>query len=190
VTDLSPAGAGQRPNRRAMTFGLLRSLATTVILVVLFYVLPLDQQVSDVWWRLLIGLVVFVLVIAWQLRKIADSKFPMVRAVESLALSTPLFLILFASTYYLMALNVPHSFNTLHLTRTDSLYFTITTFATVGFGDITAVSQTARVVVMLQILLDLAILGLGIRVFAMAVKRGLSRQAADDPASTDGPPAA
>jgi voltage-gated potassium channel len=168
-----------RPNRRAMTVGLLRALATTVVLVVLFYVLPMDGSVSDIWVRLLVGLIVFVAVIVWQLRKIADSKFPMVRAVESLAFSTPLFLLLFASSYYLMALNVAHSFNTEHLTRTDALYFTISTFATVGFGDITAVSQTARVVVMLQIMLDLAILGLGIRVFTMAVKRGLSRQTGD-----------
>ena len=32
------------------------------------------------------------------------------------------------------------------LTRTDAQYFTVTIFATVGFGDITAVTQTARVV--------------------------------------------
>jgi hypothetical protein len=30
------------------------------------------------------------------------------------------------------------NFNVHALTRTDSLYFTITVFATVGFGDITA----------------------------------------------------
>jgi hypothetical protein len=33
------------------------------------------------------------------------------------------------------------------LTRTDSLYFTVTVFATAGFGDISPASQVARLVV-------------------------------------------
>jgi hypothetical protein len=33
------------------------------------------------------------------------------------------------------------------LTHTDGLYFTVTVFSTVGFGDITAKSQAARLVV-------------------------------------------
>jgi hypothetical protein len=33
------------------------------------------------------------------------------------------------------------------LTRTDALYFTVTVFSTVGFGDITAKTETARLVV-------------------------------------------
>ncbi|MGX2995827.1 potassium channel family protein [Streptomyces sp. JNUCC 64] len=36
-------------------------------------------------------------------------------------------------------------------TRVDSLYFTVVTLATVGFGDITAHGQSARLVVILQI---------------------------------------
>ena len=58
------------------------------------------------------------------------------------------------------------------LTRTDSLYFTVTVFATVGFGDITATSQTGRLLVTAQMILDLIVLGLGIRVFLGAVQRG------------------
>jgi Ion channel len=42
--------------------------------------------------------------------------------------------------------------------RIDSLYVTVTTFNTVGFGDITATSQTARLVVTVQMILDLLVL--------------------------------
>ena len=38
------------------------------------------------------------------------------------------------------------------LTRADALYFTVTVFSTVGFGDITAKSETARVVLIVQML--------------------------------------
>ena len=49
-----------------------------------------------------------------------------------------------------------------------------------GFGDITPVSQSARLVVTAQMILDLLVLGLGIRVFVWAVQLG-RRQA---PAAT------
>ena len=64
------------------------------------------------------------------------------------------------------------------MTRTDALYFTVTIFATVGFGDITAVTQTARVVTMVQMLLDLIVLGLLIRLVLSAVQTSQQRRAA------------
>jgi voltage-gated potassium channel len=63
------------------------------------------------------------------------------------------------------------------LTHTDGLYFTVTVFSTVGFGDITAKSQAARLVVTGQIIADLVILGLAIKVIVGAVSR--RRQPAD-----------
>ena len=70
----------------------------------------------------------------------------------------PLFLVLFASTYFVMERASAASF-TEPLTRTDALYFTVTVFSTVGFGDITAKSEAARVVLIVQMLADLAFLG-------------------------------
>jgi uncharacterized protein with GYD domain len=49
---------------------------------------------------------------------------------------------------------------------------TVTIFATVGFGDISAKVETARLVVTAQMLLDLVVLGLVIQVVLGAVKRG------------------
>ena len=100
-----------------------------------------------------------------------------------LAAAIPLFLLLFASTYFLMAKAQPGTF-TESLTRTDALYFTVTIFATVGFGDITAVTQTARVVTMVQMLLDLIVLGLLIRLVLSAVQTSQQRQAVTRPAFT------
>jgi hypothetical protein len=52
------------------------------------------------------------------------------------------------------------------------LYFTVTVFATVGFGDIVATTQGARVLVMGQMVAGIVIIGLGVRIFVDAVKRG------------------
>ena len=63
------------------------------------------------------------------------------------------------------------------LTHTDALYFAVTVFFTVGFGDISAMSEAARLVVTGQMLADL--IGLGIRVILAAVGRGQPRQQGD-----------
>src|SRR5712675_1980474 len=78
--------------------------------------------------------------LAYQVRAITRSPFPLLRGVEALATSIPLFLLLFAATYVVMATISASSFSQ-PLSRTDAIYFTVTVFATVGFGDITAKTE-------------------------------------------------
>jgi voltage-gated potassium channel len=182
TTTLAPA-----KSRRLIAWTLLRSLATAVVLVALYYLLPLDRFTSVPLGVLLaIELAVLLAVSAWQVRTIISAKYPAVRAIGALATSVPVFLLLFAAAYFLMAKKSPASF-TDHLTRTDALYFTVTTFSTVGYGDISAVSESARLVVTVQMILDLLILGLGIRVFTQAVQLGRQR-AQSDSAESGSPP--
>ena len=58
------------------------------------------------------------------------------------------------------------------------MYFAITVFATVGFGDITPKTDLARVVIMRQMLADLPVLGLVVRVMVGAVRAGRQWRAA------------
>jgi voltage-gated potassium channel len=92
---------------------------------------------------LVAALVLLAAAAAWQLRLILRATYPGVRAAEVLATTVPLFLLLFASAYFTMGRAAPADFSQ-HLNRTDALYFTVTTFSTVGYGDVTAVSQAAR----------------------------------------------
>ena len=62
------------------------------------------------------------------------------------------------------------------LTHTDALYFTVTVFTTVGFGDITAKSEGARLLVTAQMIADLIVLGVGAKIILGAVTRGRQRQ--------------
>jgi voltage-gated potassium channel len=79
------------------------------------------------------------------------------------------------NSYFVLERNSAASF-TQPLTRTDALYFTVTVFTTVGFGDITAKSETARLVLIVQMLADLALLGADIRVLLGAVQRSRERR--------------
>ncbi len=173
--------------RRLVFSAVLRGVLVAVVLVVLYYVLPLngrwDSQAAI---RLLVGVLVFAGVMAWEVRVIAGSRYPGLRAAEALGLILPLYLVLFASTYFVMEQVSAASF-TEPLTRTDALYFTVTVFSTVGFGDITAKSEAARVVLIVQMLGDLALLGAGIRVLVGAVQRG--REKRSDTGDDSGPAA-
>lgn len=163
----------ERPAWVIITRGLLRALATTVVMVVLYYLLPLDRPADTalIVAELAVGVVLLTAVIVWQVRAIIASRYPGVRAVESLALITPLFLLFFASTYVILSVNDAGTF-TEQLSRSGAIYFTVTVFATVGFGDITARTDTARLVVTAQMLLDLVVLGLVVQLIFAAVKRG------------------
>ena len=162
--------------RRLIFWAVLRGVLVATVLVVLYYVLPLDRPLdTGTAVRLLLGLLVFGGVTVWQIRTIADSRYPAMRAFEALGVIVPLYLLLFASTYFLMERASAANF-TEPLTRTDALYFSVTVFATVGFGDIAAKSETARVMLIVQMLGDLVLLGAGARVLLGAVRRGQQRR--------------
>lgn len=163
--------------RRLVARALLRAFGSAAILVVLYYVLPLDHLSSTISIALLVvGLVAVAVVIGWEARAIVNAEYPGAQAIEALAMTVPLFLLLFSTGYFLMEHAAPTSF-TEPLSRTDALYFTVTTFATVGYGDITAKTETARVVVIFQMITDLAVLGFGVKVLFGAAQMGRQRRA-------------
>ncbi|MEU5436581.1 potassium channel family protein [Streptomyces sp. NPDC020719] len=75
------------------------------------------------------------------------------------------------AAYYLLERADPGSFSE-PLTRTDALYFTLVTFSTVGYGDITAQSEAAPIVTMAQVTGDLLLLGVASRIVVTAARAG------------------
>ncbi|WP_197040490.1 potassium channel family protein [Pseudonocardia halophobica] len=168
----APGQAEARPSVGLIARTIFRVVASVAALLTLYYVLPLDNcSFPAALTMLLVGLVGFTALVAVQVHWIVESPFPRLRAVEALATSVPFFLLLFASTYVVLAGLYADSFGE-PLTHTDGLYFTVTVFSTVGFGDITAHSQAARVLVTVQMVADLVVLGLAVKVIAGAVERG------------------
>lgn len=155
---------------------LLRIVLTFAALSAAYFLLPVPNRDNPPDARsLVLQLVVFGVVGGFQLPAIVRSKHPVARAVEALALTVPLFLLIFARIYLETSLHDAGSF-TEPLGRTSALYFTVTVFTTVGFGDIVAETDSARLLVVVQMLLNLVVLGAGIRVVAFAARRGVQRQ--------------
>jgi voltage-gated potassium channel len=155
---------------RLIVLAALRATATTAALLALYYLLALNLEAT---WAavatLVIGLAALIALVVFQVRAILASRFPGIRAVEALASSIPLFLLLFAATYFVLARLSPGNCSE-PLTRSDSLYFTVTVFSTVGFGDITPKTELARLLVTGQMVADVIILGLAIKVVVGAAR--------------------
>jgi voltage-gated potassium channel len=181
--------------RRRVVEAVLRATLTSTVLVALYYRLPFTAVVDASTFVLLAaGLALFAAVITWQVRSILRSAYPALRAIEALGAAIPLFLLVFAAAYVKLADTQAEAF-TEPLSRTDALYFTITVFATVGFGDIAPVTDAARITTMVQMVGDLLVVGLVLRLMLGAVKQGRERRAgaagaSDSPDRGDaGPPA-
>ncbi|NMH96988.1 two pore domain potassium channel family protein [Pseudonocardia sp. K10HN5] len=163
----------------------MRSTLTVAALITVYYLVPLTRRATPVTLlQLLGGLVAITVFATWQVRSIVRSPYPAMRAIETLAAAVPLYLLLFAAFYYMLADSQPLSF-TQPVGRTDALYFTMTVFSTVGFGDIAPVTPVARVVVTVQMVTNLLVIGVLLRAVLGAVRLGRSRRDADRP--DDGP---
>ncbi len=174
LSDLPPT-----VRRRAV----LRCGATVVLswvfLIGAFYVLPIGHESGlRAFVRLGVDIAVVGAVFAWQIRRISVAALPELRAIEALGIVIALFLVLFSGVYLAMSHESPFTF-TRPLDHTQALYFTISVFSTVGFGDITPKTDTARLVVSAQMLLDLAIIGAAVRLIFNAARSRIT------PTSTD-----
>lgn len=113
---------------------------------------------------------VFVAVVVWQLRAISRSRFPGVRAAAATAFAIPTYWLLWSLAYLALSQTTPDSF-TEPMNRVDALYFTVTVFATVGFGDISAQSSLARVAVTGQMILNLLVIGVVVKLLLGTAQR-------------------
>ncbi len=148
---------------------MARPVGTTVVLLGAYFVLPFRRiaGISAVV-VLVAGVLVVAVVCAWQIRRVLRGEYPFVQAVEALAATFGCYLVGYATVYFLLAAE-PQNFNA-PLTRLDALYFCVTVFTTVGFGDIVATAQVSRAVVLTQMIGNLILLGLAVRLLTASVR--------------------
>jgi voltage-gated potassium channel len=178
LSDLDP-----RERRRAIAVTALVIVAVWIALIAGYYLLPLDSGSGlPPLLRLGLAIAVFAVAIVLQARRIVRSTLPQLRAARALGSLIPLFLVLFSAFYLSMSHASTSHFNE-PLDHTDALYFTVTVFSSVGLGDIHPIGGPARILVSLQMLLDLVILGVLVRVLVRVTKSALAT--ADSPSGDD-----
>jgi voltage-gated potassium channel len=166
----------RRQRRRLMVRSATRIVFSTVVLLGLYAVLPAASHTGvRVLAELILGLVVFAVLLVWQFRTIIEADHPEIRAIEALAVAAPALIIVFAFTYLSLSHANPSNF-TERLNHIGAMYFTVTTVATVGFGDIAAKTDAARLLVTIQILLDVGVFVGIVRAIMYAARVGVRRQ--------------
>ncbi len=176
VANPTLAAFDRRRRRRLFLIAALRVFGTTAMLLVVYFAIPIGEKIST--WSivvLVVSLIGLTISVGFQVRRIIDAPVPQLRAVETLATAIPAFIVIFALVYVTMSEVNPGAFNA-PVTRIAGLYFTVTVFTTVGFGDIVARTDAARAVVTVQMLLDLVILGGLVRVVIGASQLALMRR--------------
>jgi voltage-gated potassium channel len=165
-------------HRRDTLAIVVRTLAVIALLLVAYYQAPLDRPLT-LTTGLLFAAVLVLLAVALvvQVRGILGSATPLLRAIRTLVIGLPMLLVAFAAIYMTIAGQQAGAFSE-PLNRTDGLYFTVTTFATVGYGDIAPVTQLARIVVTVQMVIGLVVVGLIAKVVLGAVQVARERNSA------------
>jgi len=147
------------------------TVLTIVVPVVAFFLLPLDSEFGE--------LIAAMLVIAAaaslvplsirQAQTVLTSPDPLFDATRCIVSALVFLVVAFSSAYFVLAANYDNQVKGLD-TKLDAIYFTITSLATVGFGDITATGQTGRAIVSSQMVVNFAVLAVSLRVVTWALK--------------------
>jgi len=162
--------------RRVIVNCAAHIVLTTLSLLAIYCLLPVSGADNiGMLLYFMAGSAVFVVALGWHVRSIVVAKHPGLRAFEAVGMVLPLFVVGFATVYVSMAKADPNSFSE-PLDRTAGLYFTISVLSTVGFGDITPHTQFARLMVSLQMILDLVLTGSVVRLLVSAARTGLKRE--------------
>lgn len=146
-----------------------------IVLAVVYFAVPFtDRFEGSVVLIASVGLILVIATVVWQVRSVVTAPMPVLRAIEGFALVLPLVLFAFAAAYLAVSAGTTNAF-TESLNHTGAMYFSVTTMTTVGYGDIAPMSDLARVFVMAQMIINVAVLGVAVRVTATAVRRNLGR---------------
>ncbi|MFE3444259.1 potassium channel family protein [Nocardia sp. NPDC059180] len=157
----------------------LRNIGTVVCALLLYYCVPIGSDFATTWPARILTLIAFVagvIGLAWLgYRRITQYIAAMedtTRRIDGLLLVVSVVVVFFALFYYILDDRGTNQFDGID-TRTDALYYTVSTLATVGYGDVHAVGQAARIASMVQIVFDLVVLGTLITVLTTSVTRRL-----------------
>lgn len=160
----------------------LRLALLLVAVLVLYFVVPVSTEVRGAEWvRIVVSLLAFGLLTVLVLHQVQLQIQDPDRRIDGLVVALLVGVTGFAYAFYVIELHHPEQFAGME-TRIDALYYTMTTLLTIGYGDVNAVGQAARALVLVQMVFNVVVIAtaattLSNQVRVRAAARAEERQA-------------
>ena len=154
--------------------------------IAVYFVVPISPDLQrNTLIRVLIAILVLALMAAGVVRQLRRHLDDTDRRVDGLIVSITVVMAIFALCFLTLEERDPTQFDGMK-TRLDSLYFTVATAASVGYGDVHAVGQAARALVLVQMVFNVVFIGTAVallssRIRAVASARAEARSTARKP---------
>jgi voltage-gated potassium channel len=167
--------------------GWRRPILTFAGLILAYYAVPSGVAGDAAFVRGLIFTLAGVVLLAWAItgqvrRQLAGGAEV---ALQSLVTLIELVVVVFAYGFYTLERTRHGEVFGLE-TKTDALYFTMTTMTTVGYGDIYAAGQVARVLALIQMAFNLVFVGALASILSGAIRRRAVSRLAGRPPPVEG----
>lgn len=155
----------------------LRAVVAVALALTVYFVVPVETHDRDLAVRLMVSLLALGLLTAgviWQvMRHVEDPG----RQIDGLLLALVVAVLAFALAFFRLEAVDPGQIPGL-ATRVDALYFTMTTLLTIGYGDIHAAGQGARVLVLIAMVFNVAVIATAVSTVTSRVRKHAEEVAA------------
>ncbi len=131
-----------------------RLIGLVTLILVAYFVAPVARDINpDTVVRGIVS-VLFLTLLAVGMTQLLRMHADLAGRVDGLVVGIVVIVVFFAFGFYVLELHHPGQVTGL-VTRVDALYFAMSTMSTIGYGDIHAQGQVARMLVIVQIIFDL-----------------------------------
>lgn len=160
---------------------ILRLLGILVLVLAFYFMVPVsaDARGGPVARGILAFLVLAVLITGMVLQ-LRMHVLDVDRRIDGLVIAVLITMTVFALAFYVLELRRPDEIAELE-TRVDSLYFTLSTMLTVGFGDVHAKGQIARVMVLIQMVFNTVFVATAAALMTTRIRRVAAERSAATP---------
>jgi|SRR5262245_59826607 len=152
------------------------------LILVIYFAAPVRLNTDEsTAWRIattLLALAVLAAWVVWVLRRQVDDES---RRIDGLITVILIVVVAFSMAFYVLEQRKPGQVVDLH-TRLDSLYFTVSTLLTIGYGDVHAQGQEARALVLVQVVFDVVFVATAAGLLSRRV-RSRARQRSEERAA-------
>lgn len=162
----------------------LRLAVVLALVLVVYFAIPVSFEMKDSEAaQLVVSLVALSVLGILVLVEVRHQLVEADRRIDGLVIALMIAVLGFALGFYILAQRSPDQIVDLH-TRIDALYFTMATLLTIGYGDVHAAGQTARTLVLIQMVFNVVIVAtaastISTRIRTQAEKRVEERRAAE-----------